>query len=93
MLEPTIGWPDHDVLPVVVALARLADNAGTQFDPQVVDALLRMVRTGSLAASPARHYAVVPSRRRRSKPARRFGWCPPASCPAVSRGANPPARL
>ena len=36
-------------LPVEVALAELEAGAGTQFDPEVVEALVRLVRSDELA--------------------------------------------
>jgi HD-GYP domain-containing protein (c-di-GMP phosphodiesterase class II) len=41
----TTDRPYRDALPIPAAIAEIRDNAGTQFDPRVVDALLARVET------------------------------------------------
>lgn len=44
----TTDRPYRRALPLATALEELRANAGTQFDPRVVDALIRVVRPGTL---------------------------------------------
>jgi HD-GYP domain-containing protein (c-di-GMP phosphodiesterase class II) len=44
----TTDRPYRLALPFATALEELRANAGTQFDPRVVDALIRVVRRGTL---------------------------------------------
>ncbi len=47
----TTTRPYRDALPLAVALDELAKNRGTQFDPEVVDALLAVMSATELRAA------------------------------------------
>jgi HD-GYP domain-containing protein (c-di-GMP phosphodiesterase class II) len=50
----TTDRPYRRALSVEVAIAQLRDNAGTQFDPRVVEALISVIQRGTLDRSAAR---------------------------------------
>jgi HD-GYP domain-containing protein (c-di-GMP phosphodiesterase class II) len=51
----TTTRPYRAALPHEQAIAELVTNAGTQFDPEVVAAMLRVVETGAAEAPPTDH--------------------------------------
>lgn len=62
----TSDRPYRKALPLDVAIAELNDNAGTQFDPEIVDVFISILEEGSFfhsrfAAMPQRQFSIPPA--------------------------------